>query len=134
MSPHPGARCHACRSPWAQDGVPGFKAACDACSAQLHVCRNCDLHDPRRHNECMDPTTEWVSFRDRANSCEEFRWKRPAKWAAPKEGSRRALDALLGAPGDEPRRPSSLGELLGGKTEEDPGKKSLDDLFGPPSR
>lgn len=79
----------------------------------------------------MDPTTEWVSLRDRANTCEEFRWKRPEKWAAPKEGSRRALDALLGGPPDGPGRPGSLGELLGGKPEEDPGKKSLDDLFGP---
>ena len=50
----------------------GFREACDRCHADLHVCVNCQLHDPGAHNECREPNSEWVSDRDRANHCEYF--------------------------------------------------------------
>jgi hypothetical protein len=67
-------RCFACdatREIAAGERV-GFRDACEECGADLHVCRNCQLHDPGAHNECREPNAEWVSDRERANRCEYF--------------------------------------------------------------
>ncbi len=50
----------------------GFRDDCDACHADLHVCRNCAHHDPGAYNECRESSAEWVSDRERANRCEYF--------------------------------------------------------------
>jgi len=50
----------------------GFRQVCDACGADLHSCRNCQHHDPGAHNECREPSSEWVGDRERANHCEYF--------------------------------------------------------------
>jgi len=50
----------------------GFRDECDHCGADLHVCRNCALHDPGAHNQCREPNTEWVGDRERGNHCEYF--------------------------------------------------------------
>ncbi len=55
----------------------GFRDTCEACGADLHVCRNCAHHDPSAHNECREPNAEWVADRERANRCD---------WFAPGEG------------------------------------------------
>ena len=50
----------------------GFRDACESCSADLHVCRNCRHHDPAAYNECREPNAERVSARERANRCDYF--------------------------------------------------------------
>lgn len=50
----------------------GFRDCCHRCGGDLHVCRNCQHHDPNAANECREPNTEWVSDRERANHCEYF--------------------------------------------------------------
>jgi hypothetical protein len=50
----------------------GFRDVCGGCGADLHVCRNCTLHDPGAHNQCREPNAEWVAGRERANHCEYF--------------------------------------------------------------
>ncbi|MFQ5417048.1 MAG: hypothetical protein ACE5FL_08405 [Myxococcota bacterium] len=50
----------------------GFRAICDACGADLHVCRSCEQHDPGAQNECREPAAERVGDRERANHCEYF--------------------------------------------------------------
>lgn len=50
----------------------GFRDACDACRADLHVCRNCRHHDPAAYNECREPNAERVGERERANRCDYF--------------------------------------------------------------
>ena len=67
-------RCFACDASIelpAGDKV-GFRATCDACAADLHCCRNCELHDPAAQNQCREPGAEWVADRERANHCEYF--------------------------------------------------------------
>jgi hypothetical protein len=44
----------------------GFRDTCDACGADLHVCRNCAHHDPSAYNECRETSAERVSDRERA--------------------------------------------------------------------
>jgi hypothetical protein len=67
-------RCFACdaSSDLAAGERVGFRASCDRCGADLHVCLSCQHHDPNAHNECREPNTEWVSDRERANHCEYF--------------------------------------------------------------
>jgi len=72
----------------------GFRAECDRCGADLHVCRNCALHDPGAYNECREPNAEWVSDRERANRCDYFApGERPGGEAA--DAARARLDALF---------------------------------------
>jgi hypothetical protein len=67
-------RCFSCNaaSDTAAGERVGFRDVCDACDADLHVCRNCTLHDPAAHNECREPNAERVGDRERANRCEYF--------------------------------------------------------------
>lgn len=79
----------------------GFRASCEACGADLHVCRNCTHHDPAAYNECRESNAERVSHRDRANRCDYFV---PAASEAtpgandPGGAARDALDALFKKP------------------------------------
>jgi hypothetical protein len=66
--------CFACSAPVELGGGErvGFRDACDQCSADLHVCKNCAHHDPSAYNECRESSAERVSDRDRANRCDYF--------------------------------------------------------------
>ncbi len=50
----------------------GFRAACEKCGVDLHVCLNCRHHDPSAYNECRETNAERVGDRDRANRCDYF--------------------------------------------------------------
>lgn len=67
-------RCFACNgvAEFAAGERVGFRAECEHCGADLHVCLNCEYHDPSAYNECHEPQSERVSARDRANHCEYF--------------------------------------------------------------
>ncbi len=70
-----GVRCHACDhviDVGPSDRI-GFRDLCDRCGADLHVCLNCQYHDPSAYNECREPQAERVADRDRANRCDYFR-------------------------------------------------------------
>ena len=49
-----------------------FRDTCDKCNADLHVCRNCEFHDPTAYNECRESSAERVGERERANRCDYF--------------------------------------------------------------
>ncbi len=97
---------------------------CLACRAELHVCRMCRFYDTRVAQSCLEPMTEEVKDKTRANFCEFFE-PRP--------------DAFTGEEG--PRGPvTALSELFGDSAdaaaedegaERDPGD-ALDDLFRDP--
>lgn len=46
---------------------------CDHCGADVRVCKNCAFYDPSSHNECREPTAEYVSEKERANFCGMFK-------------------------------------------------------------
>ena len=54
-------------------GKLSFRAACDACHASLHCCRNCVYYKPGLPNDCLVPNTDYVSDRTANNFCEEFK-------------------------------------------------------------
>lgn len=91
-------RCHACQH--AVDVGPsdriGFRDECETCRADLHVCLNCQHHDPSAYNECREPQAERVSDRDRANRCDYFRPATDGSAPGTAGGdSRAALEALF---------------------------------------
>ncbi len=67
-------RCAACNREFAL--VPGerlsFRESCEGCDADLHSCANCAHYDPGAHNDCREPSAEFVSDRERANRCDWF--------------------------------------------------------------
>lgn len=51
----------------------GFRASCDHCGCDLHVCKNCVFYQVGKPNDCLVPGTEYVSDREKANLCESFK-------------------------------------------------------------
>lgn len=50
----------------------GFRAECDSCGADAHVCKNCDFYDPKVYNECRETSADVVREKERNNYCEYF--------------------------------------------------------------
>ena len=69
----------------------GFRAECDSCGTDLHICKNCVFYDPGSYNECKEPSAEVVKEKERANYCE---WFQPSSNEARANTSR---DDLLSA-------------------------------------
>ncbi len=101
--------CPSCRRGQAfADFVP-FRADCEACGADLHVCLGCSFHDRYVENECREHEADPIAQKDRRNLCEYFR-PLPANTASadPSALAKAKLAALFGAPplaatpGDDP--------------------------------
>jgi hypothetical protein len=99
--------CHHCNAEW--DGgtakrQPGFKDACEQCGAYLHCCLNCRFYDPKKHNQCHIPTTEYVADKRHMNYCEDFEFRNAVTAdAEPGEAdkARERLDSVFGAEEDD---------------------------------
>lgn len=52
-----------------------FRAVCEKCDTDLHVCLNCVYYCPGKPNDCLVPGTDYVADRARANFCEDFKLK-----------------------------------------------------------
>jgi len=90
--------CFSCRKPIElRPGQRiGFRDECDNCGADLHVCRNCEFHDPSAYNECREPNAERELERERANRCEYFAaGSRASGVSSPQESAKARLDALF---------------------------------------
>ena len=53
----------------------GRRDSCPHCGADLHVCKNCRLHDPNIHNQCREPEAAFIRDRAEANFCTHFDMK-----------------------------------------------------------
>lgn len=99
-------RCHRCQTQWVSEAKrPGFKEACESCSAYLHCCMNCRHHSPSLHNQCAIPTTDFVGDRQGANFCEDFEFKDHDPATAKDNESKQVrgkLDDLFGGETGEP--------------------------------
>lgn len=45
---------------------------CPHCGEDLKCCKNCASHDPHVHNQCIEPTAEFIRDRERSNFCAHF--------------------------------------------------------------
>jgi hypothetical protein len=50
----------------------GFRESCEGCGADLHSCVHCAHYDPGAHNDCREPSSEFVRERERNNHCDWF--------------------------------------------------------------
>ena len=50
----------------------GFRETCDGCGDDLHVCLNCNHHDPAAYNGCKESSAERVADPESSNRCEYF--------------------------------------------------------------
>jgi hypothetical protein len=80
--------CPACKTSQSFDGMLPFRAECEKCSADLHVCLTCRFHDRYADNECREDQADPVANKDRRNLCEY--WK-------PKEGASTEDDKVADA-------------------------------------
>jgi hypothetical protein len=81
---------------------------CPGCSAYLHACIQCDFHDPRVHNQCLEPQAEFVANREKANFCEFFQVAGSQQGQAVRasrerkaEEARAKLESLFKRPADD---------------------------------
>ncbi len=55
-------------------GVRVFRnTVCAHCDAYLHACVQCRFYEPTAHNQCLEPQSEYVADRQKANFCEFFK-------------------------------------------------------------
>ncbi|MFQ5457139.1 MAG: hypothetical protein ACE5FC_01605 [Myxococcota bacterium] len=102
------AACHACGAQYETSERVGFRAVCEGCGADLHVCLNCRFHDPAAHGACRETQAEFVVEKDRSNRCD---WFEPgtgsgsgkAGSGGEANGARERLDALFRKPGEAPQ-------------------------------
>jgi hypothetical protein len=67
--------CHACAKQVVLLGKPGRRDECSHCGAELHVCLNCELYDPRLTRGCREPQADEVRDLARANFCSWFTFR-----------------------------------------------------------
>ena len=70
--------CHACGKEVKFPGGVSRQEICPHCRGDLHCCLNCSLHDEYAHNQCQEPSAEWVNDRGKNNFCEYFVFKQSA--------------------------------------------------------
>lgn len=54
-------------------GKVSFRATCEHCGSDLHVCKNCIHYQPGKPNDCLIPLTEYVADREKNNLCDSFK-------------------------------------------------------------
>ncbi len=99
--------CPACARPHQFSDLVPFRAECEACAADLHVCVTCKFHDRSVENECREDQAEFVSVKDRRNLCEYWKARVVDDGAAdPAAEAKRKLAALFGEGPASPSAPS----------------------------
>lgn len=92
--------CYRCGASLAALSLPfSRRDACPACSADVHVCRQCVYFDAAVPRQCREDGAEEVREKDRANFCDWFRPDASAFDPARKadaDAARNALDSLFG--------------------------------------
>ena len=93
-------QCWKCGADLAALSLPlSRRDECPKCRAELHVCRMCVEYDPRRAQQCREPTVEEVRDKQKANFCDYFK-PHPGAYTAPAtseaDRARAELDKLFG--------------------------------------
>lgn len=64
--------CYQCNKLLDLGNKISFREECPHCSADLHICLNCQFYDESAHNSCREPSAERVKDKERNNYCEYF--------------------------------------------------------------
>lgn len=134
-----GIVCWKCGASLAGVLLPiGRRETCASCTADLHVCRQCEYHDPSVARACREPVADEVTRKEHANFCGYFapgRDRHHAGDTTASEQARRALDALFGAGETPPGTVDPLAEARAAfearrDGEGDAARRELERLFG----
>ena len=102
------------------DLVP-FRAECESCAADLHVCVACRFYDRFVESQCREDGAELVAVKDRRNLCEYFKAKDTGGVDDEAAKAKAKLAAMFGgAVPSSASAPSSAS---------DEAKRKLEDLF-----
>lgn len=88
-------KCFSCGTANAILEKVGFRAECEKCGADLHVCKNCHFYDPKVYNECRETSAEVIREKERANYCEYFQPGNAAGGDSKMDALRAAAEALF---------------------------------------
>jgi hypothetical protein len=101
-------RCPSCKKVHTFDALVPFRAECDACAADLHVCHACRFYDRFVENECRETEADPVANKDRRNLCEYFKPLAISGATDDSAAARAKLEALFGgaAPARAPAAPA----------------------------
>lgn len=80
--------CFFCQKSSLFSGSLSFRANCEHCGEDLHICKNCSFYDESAYNECKESSVEKVKEKERNNVCEYFR---PLKETSPNSVSSKDL-------------------------------------------
>lgn len=58
-----------------EEGMIGFRAACQKCSSNLHCCKNCRFYDKVAPHQCRIYNAEPVADKEKYNFCDDFKFK-----------------------------------------------------------
>jgi hypothetical protein len=121
-------RCPACKTEATFEGIVPFRAECEKCAADLHVCVTCRFYDRYVENECREDQADPVATKDRRNLCEYWRPLEIGTGGADDEAARAKakLAAAFGVkvPGATTQTPASSGASAA-----DEAKRKLEALF-----
>lgn len=96
MEPEPKHLCWQCGHEIDLSVKVARKDACDACGADLHVCKNCRFWDPSYHNECRENIASYIRDREKANFCMSFEFRSTAEIdASAAESARSKLEEMF---------------------------------------
>ena len=86
-----------------------FRAECEACAADLHVCITCNFYDPYADNQCRETIADPIAKKDRANLCEYWRPILPGEQEDIQavDAAKAKLAALFGDNSQSPPAPHS---------------------------
>lgn len=117
--------CNSCQKQHPFSDIVPFRAECDACSADLHVCLNCRFYDRYVENQCREDQADPVATKDRRNLCEYFK---PKGEDAGEDEASKAKARLAAAFGGAPM-PSTSAPAGSSTSAADEAKKKLEALF-----
>lgn len=126
--------CPSCNKAHAFSDLVPFRAECEACAADLHVCLSCRFYDRYVENQCREDQADPVATKDRRNLCEY--WK-PVAIGAVDDAAAAAKAKLAALFGGAPSAPSTQSSAASTSTPptspQEDAKRKLEALFKKPS-
>ncbi len=88
--------CWSCLQPTEMDHKIGRSEDCPHCAMDMRSCKNCEFYDPHAHNDCREPTAEYVGEKEKGNFCDFFAPSTKGRKAqAPQDAAKAKLEALF---------------------------------------
>lgn len=68
---------------------------CPSCRADLHICKMCDLYDPKHYNECKESQADRITDKEKKNFCDYFKLTMRSQGKSAAQSAMDAANALF---------------------------------------